>query len=317
MVSIIVPIYNVEPYLERCIASLQNQDYRDIEIILVDDGSTDNSFAIVNRFAIRDKRIIAIQKENGGVSSARNVGLDTAQGRYILFVDGDDYVDKDYVSYFLKTIQDTNCKIGMNKVNYVDEKLRGKQRDDAITVPSEIAMEYIFLDKIFVAVWNKIYEASFLKENGIRFNENIWYGEGMLFNIECLSKLQTVALGEKCVYHQVSNRNSAMRKFNLKSNHCGIRSLDLQFEYLNLENKFLIHAWEYHRWRFNWQIACGLTDPKLKADNINEFKSCIENLKHGLKYPMRARLNLKKKIINILICLFPKLMIKLKRRWAI
>lgn len=82
--------------------------------------------------------------------------------------------------------------------------------------------------RYFVAVWNKIYKMSFLRDNDILFDEKIWYGEGMLFNIDCLQFVDRVAVGEKCVYHQVSNPNSAMRKFNVNSNLCGIKSLEIQ-----------------------------------------------------------------------------------------
>ena len=96
-ISIIVPIYNVEKYLERCINSLINQTYKNIEIILVNDGSTDNSLIICEKYKNIDSRIILVNKENGGLSDARNVGIDNSSGNYITFIDSDDYIDDDYV----------------------------------------------------------------------------------------------------------------------------------------------------------------------------------------------------------------------------
>ena len=98
-ISVIVPVYNVEKYIGECIKSIINQDYENIEIILVDDGSNDKSGEICDEYTLKDKRVKVIHKENGGVSSARNRGIESSTGEYIAFVDGDDYVTKDYVSY--------------------------------------------------------------------------------------------------------------------------------------------------------------------------------------------------------------------------
>ena len=119
LISVIVPIYNVEKYINRCIDSIIEQTYTNLEIILVDDGSTDNSGSICDEYAKKDNRIKVIHKENGGVSSARNVGLDTAIGQYITFVDSDDYIEKKYCEILLKTLkkQKADCvACGYNRI---------------------------------------------------------------------------------------------------------------------------------------------------------------------------------------------------------
>ncbi|MBR0034952.1 MAG: glycosyltransferase [Synergistaceae bacterium] len=103
-VSVIVPVYNVEKYLARCIQSILDQKHTNLEIILVDDGSPDSSGKIIDTFAEKDSRIIPIHKQNGGVSSARNAGLDTASGEYVLFVDADDHIEPEYTDYFLQLL---------------------------------------------------------------------------------------------------------------------------------------------------------------------------------------------------------------------
>ena len=108
LVSIIVPVYNVEKYLERCIDSLVNQTLKDIEIILVDDGSTDDSGNICDKYAKKDKRIKVIHKENGGLSDARNIGLSIANGRYLQFVDSDDFIHKQMIEILYNTIINNN-----------------------------------------------------------------------------------------------------------------------------------------------------------------------------------------------------------------
>lgn len=112
-VSVIVPIYNVEKYLKKCIKSIIGQTYENIEIILVEDGSPDNSSEICDEFAKMDKRIKVIHKKNEGVSAARNSGLDVATGDYVCFVDGDDYVMPDYVEYMLKLAIDNKTDISL------------------------------------------------------------------------------------------------------------------------------------------------------------------------------------------------------------
>lgn len=111
MVSIIVPVYGVEKYLEDCVNSLLVQSYKDLEIILIDDGGKDRCPEICDKFAAMDPRVRVIHKPNGGAASARNAGLDAAKGQYICFVDGDDWVDKDYVNHLLKTVGDADIGI--------------------------------------------------------------------------------------------------------------------------------------------------------------------------------------------------------------
>ncbi|MBC8542394.1 glycosyltransferase family 2 protein [Bianquea renquensis] len=112
-VSVIVPVYNVEKYLERCIDSIRQQDYAEMEIILVDDGSTDNSPAICDKYASIDKRIVVIHKENGGLSSARNKGLEIATSIFVTFIDSDDWITRDYISYLMHMICKADADIAI------------------------------------------------------------------------------------------------------------------------------------------------------------------------------------------------------------
>ena len=182
VVSVIVPVYNVEKFIFKTVNSILNQDYKNIEIILVDDGSPDNSAKIIDELAKKDNRIVCVHKENGGVSSARNAGLKIATGEYVTFIDGDDWVEPNYVSYLLNLVEKNKCEIGMNKNNYSNDNMNSSDRE--YVVSDEKAIEWIYLGNIFVAVWNKIYSMPFLKKNNILFDEKIWYGEGMLFNID-------------------------------------------------------------------------------------------------------------------------------------
>lgn len=310
LVSVIVPIYNVEQYVENCVRSLINQDYKNIEIILVDDGSPDSSGKIIDELAKEDSRITVIHQENKGVSSARNSGLDNAKGQYVMFVDGDDYVDSDYVSFFLNMVIRSGCNIGMNYSNHTYKRSKENGNEEYKTIEWNKATEDIYLGKINVAVWNKIYNREFLTANNLKFDPHIWYGEGMLFNICCLQATDKVAVGDKNVYYQVYNVKSAMRSFNLESNYCGLKSMKMQYDMMVKKTKEIENAWRYHYFCFNQSILCGL----IKTNQVNiykdEYKKCKKNLFLEFKIPMSVNIGFKKKFIHFLIALFPVLMAK-------
>lgn len=316
LVSIIVPIYNVEQYIEQCVASILSQDHSNIEVILVDDGSPDRSAEIIDDLAKRDSRIRVVHKENGGVSTARNAGLDIAKGEYVMFVDGDDYVDPDYVSYFLNLVIKNDCEIAMNMDFYTVKAPNAGATNPERMIDALKAIEYIYLGKLNEAVWNKIYKKSFLSENDIKFDPDYWYGEGMLFNINCLQYVDKISLGGKKVYHQVYNPDSAMRNFNLESNYCGLRSLDRQKELWKKKNKDVENAWEYHRWWFSSSILFGLVKSNMVNEYKDEYKKCLKNIRFNFRFFMKVNIGLKKKLAFLLVSTFPVLMARRGARRA-
>lgn len=156
LVSIIVPVYNVEKYIDKCVRSLLKQDYGNIEVILVDDGSPDKSGYIIDRLKEEDNRIVVIHQENHGVSSARNAGMAVASGEYITFVDGDDWVDANYVTYFVDLLEKSSCDVVMNKNNY--SGCNDISKNNFSVISAEKAIEWIYLGDLFVAVWNRCIE---------------------------------------------------------------------------------------------------------------------------------------------------------------
>lgn len=175
VVSFVVPIFNVEKYLEQCVSSILSQTYDNIEVILVDDGSTDNSGKICDNFAQKDKRVKVIHKKNGGLSSARNAGLDALTGDYVVFTDSDDYVSSDMVQTMLNKLESTDSDLIMCNFAYTDEN--GNVTDnftdgnesgeyDNNQLLSTIAAGWTF----GAVAWNKIYKAK-LFDNNLRFTE--------------------------------------------------------------------------------------------------------------------------------------------------
>ncbi|MFQ6803468.1 MAG: glycosyltransferase family 2 protein [Lachnospiraceae bacterium] len=172
LISVIVPVYNVKEYLEECIRSIINQTYEDLEIILVDDGSTDGSSEICDEYAARDKRIRIIHKENGGLSSARNVGINHANGLYISFVDSDDWLELDFYKILYEAIKATNADIAACGRYLASEsgKLKMHCSDEQRIYSRKEALKEIFqLGSIDVAAWDKLYHRSVIEE--IRFPE--------------------------------------------------------------------------------------------------------------------------------------------------
>lgn len=233
-VSIIVPVYNIEKYVAKCIESIINQEYKNIEIILVNDGSKDSSLEICEKYKKTDRRIIVIDKKNGGVSSARNAGLDVASGDYIVFVDGDDYLKPDFITYMLGLINDNDCDFGLSKNCYKYENEEQVSEDKVVVMDKVDATVLLLSPRVDVGCWNKIYRKSFIKN--LRFDENQFFGEGLQF-ITKVSQLSThTAVGERKVYHYRQDNNlSATKKFKFKNFINGEKSLQL------IENNLIVN----------------------------------------------------------------------------
>lgn len=215
--SIITPIYNSAPYLDKCIQSIQNQDYDDFEVLLIDDGSTDDSLRIAKQLAQEDKRIKVFSQANQGPSKARNIGLDNATGEWILFVDSDDYyICDDALSSIYKAIQSTNkCElvyfggaVAIEGGLYYD-KLDSKVYNDGVT-----CMEKYCLDNrsiIFGALYVQCYNRDLIERKKHRFVEDIVYGEDRLFVCSYYLYAKKTVVLPKNLYVYVVNQSSLMR----------------------------------------------------------------------------------------------------------
>lgn len=203
-ISIIVPIYNAEKYLNKCIESLINQTKKELEFILINDGSTDNSEKIIKSY--KDKRIKYFKNENQGIGKTRNFGIEKATGKYIMFVDSDDYIDKNMAKLmfdkaFSNSLDMVVCdyyKV-INNEN-IEEKLPSFKQTTLKNSPN-------LLCDINLSPWNKIYKTSLIKDNNIKFVENLKY-EDAPFVIEALDKANKVGKVNKCLNYYVIHGNS-------------------------------------------------------------------------------------------------------------
>lgn len=185
IVSIIIPVYNAKKYLSNTLDSVVKQTYKNLEIILVNDGSTDNSKDICESYAKIDKRIKVINKENGGVSSARNYGLALAKGEYISFVDSDDFLFEDMIETLVNDIQNTNAEIAVCGYWHVTEKeyrnIINRIKTEELTKLEALynPVNYFYSKTLMPFMWNKIFDRRLIEK--IRFDETIHYGEDYLF----------------------------------------------------------------------------------------------------------------------------------------
>lgn len=215
LVSIVIPIYNSGEYLEECLNSILLQDYMNWEAILVNDGSTDRSEMICKQFASQDTRFKVIDKENGGVSSARNSGLREANGDYICFIDSDDYIKNNYLSHLYGLIKTHNAKLALCKFDKGEEKVS----DTRVISGKNRALTSLFDTKKGIQgyIGAKMFCADIIKNQKLFFNEDQHLGEDLLFIYEYLSFCDDycrVAFSNEALYCYIPRENSALRKMN-------------------------------------------------------------------------------------------------------
>lgn len=217
LISIIIPIYNVETYLKKCIESIIHQSYFNLEIILVDDGSTDKSGEICEEYSKRDQRIKVIHKANGGISSARNEGLKVASGEYICFVDSDDYVELDMYQSLYELIKENQADISM--VSFFEESqnkpIKCKDSNRLLIYENEIILQELLINKnLQNVVWNKMFSKRLFSK--ISFPEGIIYEDiGTTFYL--FEKAKKLVYLEVPKYHHVIRNGSAIETKSIKS----------------------------------------------------------------------------------------------------
>lgn len=217
MITVIVPVYNVEPYLRKCLDSIVNQTYRDLEILVIDDGSTDGSGRICDEYTEKDARIRVFHTENRGLSCARNLGLDKAKGSWIGFVDSDDWIEAHAIQRFLDTAMTTGADIAACRFyqEYVDRTIESPGANEPFIVEGDKILRSMLVErKMSEDVWNKFYSAKL-------FN-NIRYPEGRIFEdyattYKLIQKSRRLAYIPDCLIHYRNRENSLSNIHSMKS----------------------------------------------------------------------------------------------------
>ncbi len=291
-VSIIVPIYNVEDYLSRSLDSLRRQTLDDIQIILVDDGSTDNSLELCYRFQRSDNRIIVINKPNGGVSSARNSGLRVATGQYVGFVDPDDWVEPNMYERLYSTITEANADVCM--CNYVLEKGRYSTpvvlplSTNLLSSEEDITEQLICnmlagptlnsgSTPIMGSVWRMLIKRELIAKKRLQFTEGIAFMEDLIFCIQTLLLSSKVCIDRGCYYHYVRREGSAAHTYKESSMYFDVYNILLRL----LKDKLWKYPELQKRMGFRYvNMVLNLVSNEMHKDNRKDLVGKLSAIRH-------------------------------------
>lgn len=242
MISIIVPVYNVEKYLDRCIISILKQSFKNWELILLNDGSTDGSGKICDKYKQLDNRIRVIHKKNTGVSSTRNLGIDLSRGEYITFIDSDDWVDSDYLEIMYKAINEMKVEIIITGCVYEDKFGSSnpfKKGKPEILTKDKVQLEFLKQDKFMWSIYDKLYSKNLFKK--YRFNVNLKIAEDMMLFWQLINSVEKIGYFPLYKYHYDISASSTMTSsFSLKWFHPLKVKKKIFFELKNKKLKYRI-----------------------------------------------------------------------------
>lgn len=281
-ISIIIPVYNGEEFIKRCIESILNQSYKSFEVILINDGSTDKSLELIKDYSKKYKNIEYIDQQNCGASVARNKGIEASKGKYLVFIDVDDYIEKDYLKRLYESINGSDIVVsGYNRV--VGTK----------TIFTKIPKNTFWSSLKYTSTWGKIYNTEFIKKNKIKFLEDVKIGEDLYFNITVVNKTKKIKILEYAGYNYYDNKKSLTNTVNKSSKvrnrkmlHL-LENMDKIFE-TNFIDKKYIYYFYLKTIIFYLLTQRGLLSNK---EYFDEYKVYFKFLKDTLKkYKMKEKL---------------------------
>ena len=314
LISIVVPVFNVENYISKCIESLTAQTYSNIEIVVVDDGSSDNSLLMCKKIKERDKRIKIICKENGGVSSARNEGIAISSGEYICFVDGDDYVSQDYVEYLYNLCANNSTDISLTTDLFSNYKKRKTKKTKCIVFSGKDAAIYLLCYRIPIGCYCKLFKRSFLVNNRILFFDDLIMGEGFNFNFLSFQACNKVAVGNKRIYYyRQDNESSATSRFSIEKCINGLKAVNRIRENTIFDDELTQLALDFALWRTTTDMYTSLMFSNERF-NYLEYKSAwLKVIKRKPKRLNKLPINRKNALRTILMSRCPRLVLFLMK----
>ena len=221
LVSVIVPVYNSKMYLEACLDSIVNQSYKNLEIILIDDGSTDGSSNVLDLYAAEDNRVKVIHNANHGVSYSRNFGISVATGDKILFIDSDDTVDLDYVNKLVEPLEKEDYDVvvcGINDVNVKKNKSRARKFPKHLTGNLKEDFCALFMMPIITGAVTKLYDAKILREKDVNFSEDISFNEDVMFNLAYFRFVEKYKIVDAPLYNYCRRASMSLSKNRSENN---------------------------------------------------------------------------------------------------
>lgn len=299
MISVILPIYNSEKYLKKCIDSIKNQTYKDLEIILVNDGSTDNSPKICDEYAKIDKRIKVIHQKNGGQATARNAGLDASKGEYIAFVDSDDYIEKDMYELLLSMIEESHSDIAIcgHKEVFEDESISSVEIFEKEMLDTEALWQEIF-GNLNNAVWNKLFKKELIGE--LRFPVGMIHGEDLIFNLNYLLNCKSGIKNNTAKYYYVQRTGSVTNSGFSEKKLTEIATKDLAFEIVKKHHPQQIYNAQKYCFRARMNVLRAIFRSGLEDKYINEVNDFIKYVNSSFN-DVKNSISAKEKIEFILL----------------
>ena len=304
-VSIIVPVYNVEQYLQECIDSILSQTHRNLEIILVDDGTPDASGKIADENAAKDRRIKVIHKENGGVSSARNAGLMAVSGDYFCFADADDRLEKDYVDYLLQLALDNKTEVSLTTDLYTTFAATGEQDDSFEIVSGVEAACKILCYRMPIGVYCKLFSSELIRK-GARFEEELFIGEGFNFNVDSFMLAKNVAVGHRKIYfYRKDNEASAMTRFRIDKIRCALKAIDFIERKHSKASNYFLKCVNFARWHTHCDMLFFIYNANAKRKFPEDYNRCYKVARKDALSAFGVRTNNRERIKALLTLIYP------------
>lgn len=307
LISIIVPVYNAEKFIIKCLDSIKNQTYKNIEVILVNDGSADKSGKICDDYCKIDSRFKVIHKENEGVSSARNIGLNLMSGDYVCFIDPDDWIEVDMIESLYKLTQKYDSEIAT--CGYYKEenrKIINKIEDpNILTYSNHEALNKILNQDGFKGfLWNKIFSSKLIKGK-IIFDEDIHFCEDLLFVCQCMINTTKVVYDTKPYYHYIIHDNNVCKSnYSIKKT-TSLDAIEKIIELLEGQDNVQVNKFKNYYINMNISLLMNyIKENQLDKDTYNKLKNSL--LKYKIKDMTTTSVKLAYLLsrINIRLCYF-------------
>lgn len=269
-VSLIVPVYNAEPYLRRCVDSILNQEFRDFELLLVNDGSQDASGAICDIYASMDRRVFVIHKENSGVSDSRNRAIAQARGTYLQFLDSDDWITPDATKLLVRAAMTHHCDMVIaDFYRVVGERVshKGDIEEDTVLSREEFAGHMMEnpADFYYGVIWNKLYRRDLIEKHHLRMNTELNWCEDFMFNLEYILHAETFYALKAPIYYYVKRKGSLVSQNVTIGN--AIRMKLRVFEYYNNFYKHVLDEKDYEK------------------NRLQVYRFLLDSAKDGMVFP--------------------------------
>ncbi|MBQ8317529.1 MAG: glycosyltransferase [Lachnospiraceae bacterium] len=312
-VSIIVAIYKSEKFLRKLLDSIMEQTYDNLEVILVDDGSPDLSGQICDEYVARDSRFNVIHQDNAGTCSARNAGIEKVTGEYLLIIDGDDWLEKDYVEYLLNLAVTTNSDMAMTDKVFTTLDRIQVEKDSIEVWSSEKASASIIYPIIPIGPWNKIYRTKMINDNNLRFSVK-WSGEGLYFSCMAAQFSNQVCVGSRKIYnYRLNNPNSGLTKYNLEIATNALENIYYIRDVSTIRTSYMMNAFNWHIWKNNYYVMYLIIATDSLRENRKLYDECKQYLKENFWSTVhRSSVSIKEKVIMVAKRYFPILYAKRK-----